>query len=748
MNEQKRSVRSTRLVVVAAALVIAGVSAPASAEDVPPADTTTQAPATEEGGAQDSGEPRPPEHDVPPADTAAEAPANEEERTRHLGDPRHPEHIEEIVVTAPLPRAINQLAVPVVVMTEAEIRERAAPQIGEILGDLPGISQSFFGLAASRPVIRGLAGDNIRVLENGLGLLDASSISPDHAVSIEPLLLERAEVIRGPSALLYGPNAIGGVVNVMTRRLPDEPIDELVTGATLGRGNSVNNEGAGVVYFEGGYRGFAIHADGFGRETDNYSIPGFARSSDLRKQAPPPPGETEEKGEVINSWLENAGGAVGAAYHWDGGYFGVSPEIYYSKYGIPGAPSSFIDLEQRRLDIGGSLDAPLPRITSITSRLGLVHYEHQELEATTRGDRVATTFENRGYNARIDVVQEPVNGFEGAFGFESFYSDFDASGAEAFFPRSTTVRQSLFAFEELVWGPARLQAAGRLDISSVDSEDSPIFGPGDSRDFVTGGGSLGAVVTPLEPYSMAVNVAYVMRPPNAAELYAFGPHLATGQFEVGDPNLRPQKSLGFEVVARKEAGLVTGSLAAYYNHIDDYIDLIPTGEFFDTAELGHSHGGDPIIPVFEFRNVPAMFVGTESELTVHAVEAATYDVHVNFQADYVFARDRDTKEALPYLPPLRLSGEVVLHWKELSARASLLWANRQDNTPEFIFPTDGYVMLNIGATYYIPTSFGAFNLYLRGTNLLNQEARLSTSTRKEFAPLPGAGVSGGALFRF
>lgn len=674
--------------------------------------------------------------------------ASEEQETSWNDDERHPEHMEEVVITAPLQRTTNQLAKPVVVMNEDEIRQRAAPQIGEVLGNLPGVHQSYFGPAASRPVIRGLAGDNIRILENGLGLIDASSISPDHGVSIEPMLIHRAEVIRGPSALLYGPNAIGGAVNLITKRLPDRPMDDMVTGGFMGRGNSVNNEGSTVAFVEGGYRGFTLHANGFGRKTDNISIPGYARSEGLREQDPLPPGESEERGELLNTALENSGGGAGVAYHWDGGYFGLSPEVYTSEYGIPGAPSTFIHLDQRRLDLGGGLTAPLPGITSITSRVGLVDYEHEEREATTRGTEVGTRFENNGYDLRVDVVHAPIAGINGAFGFESFYSDFDAEGAEAFFPRSKTAIQSLFAFEEIILGPARLQAAGRLDVSSADADDSPTFGPGDSQDFVTGGGSVGAVLTPVEPYSVAVNLAYAQRPPNAAELYADGPHLATAQYEIGDRDLSTQESLGFEVVARREAGRVTGSVGAYYNHIEDFIDLIPTGEFFDTSELGHSHGADPIIPVFQFENVPARFVGTEADVTVHAIEAATYDVHVSFLLDWVLARNRDTEDALPYLPPLRVGSEVVLHWGDLTADTSLTWARRQDETPDFILPTDSYVMWNLGASYLFATRFGSLELFLRGTNLLDQEARLSTSTRKEFAPLPGAGVAGGATYRF
>ncbi len=731
-----RALFTSTALVVAAVIVLARVSD--AVDDAAP--VPNQPPHVE--GTGDS-------HD---ASTHGEASEDHPAESSHgdASDDHHDEHlssVEEIVVTAPLQRSIKQLAKPVVVMTEDEIRQNAAPQIGEVLDGLPGVHQSYFGPGASRPVIRGLAGDNIRILQNGLGLIDASAISPDHAVGVEPLLIQRAEVVRGPSALLYGPNAIGGVVNLKTRGLPDTRV-EGVQGAILGRGNSVNNDGAGSAYLEGGYKGFQIHANGFARKTDNLSIPGFARSAELRAVDPLPPGETEEKGELVNTALENQGGGIGAAYHWDNGWIGVAPAIYKSTYGIPGAPATYIDLDQRRLDFGGYLQAPLPGIEAIEAKLGFVDYEHEELEATTRGTVVGTRFENQGYDLRIDATHSPIAGVEGSIGFESYYSDFDATGAEAFFPPTETSVQSIFAFEEIVIGAARIQAAGRIDFSSFDAATSPLFGPGDSRDFVTGGGSLGAVLTPVEPYSVAVNVAYAQRPPNAAELYADGPHLATAQYEVGDRDLDEQESLGFEVVARKAAGRVTGSAGVYYNHIDNFIDLIPTGEFFDTSELGHSHGGDPIIPIFQFENVPAEFVGMEADVTVHVVEAASYDVHLNLLADWVFAQRRDTGEDLPYLPPLRLGGEVVFDWQGLTTQLSLRWDRKQDNTPEFILPTDGYVMLDIGANYQWPTSFGTFDLFLRGTNLLDQTARLSTSTRKDFAPLGGVAVSGGALFQF
>lgn len=660
---------------------------------------------------------------------------------------------EEIVVTgAPLPRAISELAKPVSVLEGKTLLPLQAPQLGEVLAEQPGISQTFFGPGASRPVIRGLGGDNIRVLENGLGLIDASAVSPDHAVSLEPLLTKRIEVVRGPSALLYGPNAIGGVVNNFTSRIPDERVANGVHGVVQGRGNTVNLEAAGIGILEAGYEGWAVHLDAFGRETDNYSIPGFARSSELRRERPLEPGESEEKGEVINSALSTQGGAAGASYFFDDEtYLGVAPSIYDTTYGIPGAPSTFIELRQTRLDVAGAIGSPLPKISTIKGRLGLVDYNHDELELTANeGAIIGTKFENRGYDLRFDALHEQIGPFEGAFGFESYYSDFDASGAEAFMPPNKTATQSLFGFEEVLLEPVRLQFSGRLDFSTIEAAAAEDFGPADSRDFVTGGASAGAIVNLSDPYSVALNLVYSQRPPNAQELYANGPHLATQQFEIGDRNLSAQEAFGVELVARKSLGRITGSVGGYYNRFNNFIDLLPTGEFVDTSDNdhGHSHGGDPIIPVFAFESVPATFAGMEAEAVVHILDGDPYSVDIGFQADYVSARNRDTDEALPYLPPFRLGSSFRFAWEAFTSEVSILWARQQRVTPEFILPTDAYVMLDIDLGYTFDLGPTAVDLFARASNLLNQDARVSTSTLKDVAPLPGVGALGGFRLRF
>lgn len=657
---------------------------------------------------------------------------------------------DEVLITgAPVARTISELAQPVSVLEGEQLLSREAPQLGEVLGEQPGINQTYFGPGSSRPVIRGLAADNIRVLENGIGLLDASSISPDHAVGLEPMLTRRIEVVRGPSALLYGPNAIGGVVNVITTRIPEERIDVPLRGMLEGRGNSVNDEGAGVAVLEGGYKGFALHLDGFARKTNNVRIPGFARSTQLRNAQPLPEGESEEKDELINSAIESKGGAGGVSYIWDGGYAGVAPSVYKTTYGIPGAPSTFIDLEQRRLDLAGALNAPLTHINVIKGRLGLVDYEHQEKELTqASGTIVGTEFRNRGYDLRIEGLHDQIGGLEGALGFESYYSDFDASGAEAFVPPTTTATQSLFGYEDLELNPFRVQMAGRLDFARVDSDGGERFGAADSRQFVTGGASLGTIYTPADLYSIAVNLAYTQRPPNAAELFANGPHLATNQFEVGDRGLSAQESLGLEAIVRRVAGPVTGSIGGFYNHFNNFIDLIPTGGVVDISDGGHFHGASPFLPVFQFENVPARFVGFEMEARVNLVHRQPYNVDLNFQTDFVDARNRDTGEPLPYIPPFRIGSGIAAAWNDLSGDLSVLWARQQDNPGDLILPTDAYVLLNLDLGYRFVTGPATVDLFLRGSNLLNQEVRVATSTLKDVAPLPGAGVRGGVRLSF
>ena len=645
-----------------------------------------------------------------------------------------PRYDEVVITGAPVPRTISELAKPVSVLQGEDLILQQAPQLGEVVSKEPGVSQTYFGPGASRPIVRGLGGDNIRVLENGLGTFDASSVSPDHAVALEPLLAKRIEVVRGPAALLYGPTAIGGVVNTFTNRVPEEPISAPISGAIEARGATVNTDRAGVAMLEGGLGNFAYHVDGFGRKTADVSIPGFARSAQLRATDPLTPGETEARDVLPNSAVETHGGSVGASYFWDGGYFGLAPSIYTSDYGTVAEPDVTIDLTQRRLDFAGALERPLPFLNSFKAKLGLVDYEHIEFEGTEPG----TTFKNRGYDLRLDGIHDPFAGFEGALGFESYLSDFQALGDEAFLPPTTTTTQSLFAFEEKVVEPVRFQVGGRLDYASVDAAASANFGPADSRDFFTGGLSLGGIYTPIETYDIALSLEYTQRAPNAEELYANGPHLATGQFEIGNRDLGAQESLGVDLALRKTAGRITGSIGGFYNRFNNFIALVPTGE------------NDPVfdLPIFLFESLPATFAGMEAESTITLLDEQPHRLDLHLQADYVDAFDRDTGAAIPFLPPFRFGSDLAYQWQSFGADLSVFFARKQDNVPQNELPTEGYTMLNASTTYQFKTGLATVNLFLRAFNLLNQNARVSSSVLKDVAPLPGIGGLAGFRINF
>src|SRR5262245_9009446 len=650
---------------------------------------------------------------------------------------------DEVTVTAERPpRSLSDLAPPTDVVSGQELRTQQQSTLGETLSQQPGLCATTDGPSSSRPTICGPGGEHIRILNNGLSLLDASGTSVDHAVSLDPITVKRVDVVRGPGALLYGPQAVGGVVNAIDGRIPDSPL-EGVTTQLEPRWNSASSEWGGAGLIEGGYRGFNVHLDGAGRNTKDLAIPGFARSAQLRAIDPLPPGEREPEDRLPNSSSATQSGALGLSYTGATGYFGLSPSWYHSDYGTVAEPDVSIDLRQKRLDIAGGIGPIIPYITSVKAKLGLTDYRHTEFE----GDVPGTVFKNRGWNGRVDAVHAPAGPFEGAFGFETIGFDFSALGEEAFLPKTTTRITSGFLFEEVARGKVRLQMGGRFDVASVDAQANPKFGPADSRSFATGSGSVGVVYEPAENWPLGLSVSYTSRAPNYQELYANGPHLATAAFERGDRNLAIEHSLGIDLSARKTAGRVTAFITLFYNRFDGYITLEPTPNTFpfDGQEL----------QIYDYRNVPADFAGGEAGTTIRLLDRAPHTLDLELGADYVYTRDRRTGDGLPFIPPFRFRSRFVYGWQRLQAGLEIIHANAQNRlapggppTSPTSIPTDGYDLLNLFLTYNISTGPVRWDVLLKGNNLTNAEARESTSFLKDVAPLPGVGFSGGVRATF
>ncbi len=673
-------------------------------------------------------------------------------------------HERVVVSTTPLGGDPFEQTQSVTILTEEELKLRLEPTLGETLRQEPGLSSTYFGPGASRPVIRGLGEDRIRVLQNGLTTIDVSNVSPDHAVTAEPLTIKVIDVVRGPATLLYGPNTVGGVVNVIDNRVPSETLARPIEGRLEGRGATADalRSGAGLVEFQLG--AVVVHLDGFLRETEDVAIPGFARSARLRRAMPLPPGEREPFGELPNSFTETEGGAMGASYVGAHGYHGASFALTDSRYGTVAEKDVTIELEQKRWDVRGAVYHPTAGIKAINYKASYTDYEHIEFE----GDEVGTMFEISGFDARLELVHEKVGMLEGVFGYQGQQTAFSALGAEAYLPPTDIGQHALFLFEEITFDQVELQFGGRYDHQSNERSANPAFGPALTRDFHAFSTSAGLLYAPIDPYTIAFSVSYSQRPPTYVELFAQGPHIATNAFEIGDPGLGKENSLAFDLSFRKRSGRVTGAINFFFYDFDGFITAEPTGDFSQPEEEGEEG-----LPIFEYRAVDAFFAGGEVDLVIHLLEprAATettmpsgkegkgvvpqstpafrHDLHLDLKTDYVFTRNRDAGRSLPRIPPFRTSAALVYEYDQrLSARVEGQYVHGQDRTARFELPTDEYFLLGASAGYRVPVGPVELDFYVKGTNLTNEDARLHTSFLKEIAPLAGRGVLFGVRATF
>lgn len=633
-------------------------------------------------------------------------------------------HSEEIVVTAGESRRESEVYQPVTVVRDDEIARQLQPTIGETLNEEPGVSSTYFGPGASRPIIRGLGADRIRILSEGLGTSDASNISPDHAVTIDPASAQQIEIVRGPATLLYGSNAVGGVVNVIDERIPNRVPTEPISGHVDLRGGSVSDERTGSLALDGGAGLFAWHADFTKRDTNDYEIPGPAEHEHEGEEP------AEDAGILENSSLESQAGTIGASFVGERGFFGVSFNRFETNYGIPGHGHHHeelslnqeeeealvrIDMEQSRFDIKGEL-TNLGFFRNVRLRLGSTDYEHVELE----GEEVGTRFTNDGFEGRLEATHQPFGRLRGSIGVQVSDSDFAAIGEEAFVPPSTTESRAAFVFEEIPGERVDFQFGARFESQdiSVDNDELPDL----SFDGVSA--SVGTIYRPVQGFAIAASLARATRLPTSTELYANGPHIATAQFEIGDVNLEEETSLGLDVSFRKTEGRLRGQINLFNNSFDGYIFDTPTGDEEDG------------LPVFQYVQADATFRGIEVDTHTEIFHSGSNHLELEAGADYVRG-ELDDDGNLPRIPPLRLSAGLRFQGGALSASAEVRRYAKQDDVAAFEEATDGYTLVNATVGYRFFAANMVHDLMLRGTNLTDELARQHTSPLKERAPLPG-----------
>lgn len=641
------------------------------------------------------------------------------------------DRVEEIIVTASPIGAKRFDILQGTSSLSGEALDRAlSTTLGEALDKLPGLSQTAFGSGASRPIIRGQGGDRIRILSGGIGSIDASSTSPDHAPALDLATAKRVEVVRGPATLLYGNNAVGGVINVLDGRIPiAEPKDGVDGFARIGVGSNADERSlaAGIDARLDGP--FVLHLDGFYRQADDYKVPGFLESKVLREEEDHEhAGEEEEaKGRVDNSDLTQKGATAGLSYLGDWGFLGVSASRFDSNYGVPAGHSHEgeeggeeegpvrIDLGQTRLDLMGEVNQPYGIFETTRVRFGWADYEHKELE----GGETGTRFLNKGWEGRIEMVQRAMGDLSGAVGVQASSRNFKAIGDEAFVPPSDTDQMGVFTLQRLDLSPFALEGGVRLERQNVTAGSVDF-----DRDFTTVSVSAGASRQLGDGWMTGVTLSRTQRAPNAEELLSDGAHLATSTYERGDGTLGKETGLGVEATLKKSGGPVTGSVNLFLTDYDKYIYERLTGEEEDG------------LPVAQFSATDARFWGFEVEAETTVLRNDQVTVTLDGGVDYVRATDRDNDMPLPRIPALSARAGLGFELATVAARFEGVWTDKQKRIADYELPTNDSMVFNASLDWH-PVADRDITLLLELRNLTNEEVRLAASFLKDVLPQPG-----------
>ena len=710
------------------------------------------------------------------------------------------EYIEEIVVTGdPLGDVDTHMMMPVQVLGRDELETRSIRNIGEAVANELGVSTSNFGTAVGRPVIRGLAGSRVGVLENGTSTMDVSNIGADHAVPTEPGLARQVEIFRGPATLLFGSGASGGVVNVVNDRILKYVPDTLEGDISL-QYETVSDGVNGSGSFNAGTGNFAFHLDGMKRYNSDYDIPGYAV---LNRD----PDDEMEKGVLENSRIKSESVSLGVSWVGERGFMGFAVSRLDSDYGILGGhhygeEDHFeeidldmdlehhededdhenegdheedehqededhngdgddheqdeadhdgeqgrprIDLGSTRYDFEASVNEPFTGIHRIRTRWTYTDYNHDEVEEN--GD-VAVTFLNEEMGGRVEIVHHPLAGWQGAVGIQYHYKDFSAVGEEEFILPSELESIAAFVLEKNDLGKWHMEFSARYEHQDTSSET----GDKTSHDLFSLSGGLNWGYH--DGYELGLIVTHAQRAPSLEELYSEGPHLATVTFEYGDSELGKEKSTNIDLYWHKTAGMITLTANLFYNRINDFIflkeqdlngdgivDWVHDDFAGDPADiLGPGVDGTHLL-IAQVQE-KAEFMGFELEGVVHALHGDYGALDVRLWADYVEG-ERSDNVKLPRITPWRYGAGMTYFLGPWYASVSYTRVNNQNDTALFETSTRGYDDLNLYASYRISHANNDVTLFASASNLLNEEKRRHTSFVKDLAPMPGrSGIFG------
>ncbi len=668
----------------------------------------------------------------------------------------------EVIVTGTLAHSERDVLSGTSVLRGAKLTRDLRPTIGETLTRQPGVSATSFGPSASRPVLRGFQGERIRVLTDGIGSIDVSNTSVDHAVVINPLLSERIEVLRGPAALLYGSSAVGGLVNVIDTRIPRAlPENGYSLDAIGSYGSAANERSGGASANVAIGKQFVLNANGSYLSTSDLRIGGFALTPERRAAALASvglPQEVEEgeepidfaanaaiRGRLPNTASETWTAGVGGAFITDTGTIGIAYGHYQSLYGLPirfatepgqEQEGPRIDIRQDRLDLRAEFDTGGAVIKTVRLRAGYAAYRHAELEPD---GAVGTTFTNRGVEARLEVIQAVRGVWTGASGVQFSNREFNVVGEEAFLPRSTTAQTGIFTQQQLDFGRLKAEAGARYEFTDLASR--PDFGDlryfrGERR-FGAFSGAIGASYGLNDAVRIGLNLSRTERAPAAEELFANGAHAGTQAYEVGNPGFRLEKSWGLEATFHAHGTNYSFDASAYYNWFDNFITDNQTDQAVCEAAAAPS-GREVDLPCFQLTQGDARYFGFEASGSLKVAQVGDYAINVDALGDYVNAT-LDRIGPAPRIPPARVLGGVEAQSERLSGRIEVEHVFPQGRLAAFETRTRPFTLVNFTAQFK-PFASDRTLLTFSANNLFNVDARRHASFLKDFAPLAGRDI--------
>lgn len=656
--------------------------------------------------------------------------------------------LEEVLVSAHRLTA-TELLRPHQTLSGEQLESSRAATLGETVAQLPGVHNAGFGPGVGRPVINGQGGVRVRVLEDRIGALDASAASPDHAVSVEPWLTERIEVITGPGALLYGSGAVGGVVDVHSGRIPHERPQRLGGRIEL-RGDDATGQRTAAARLDGGGNRLAWHLDATARDTDDADIPGLAESP-RQLAAEGERGDESERGRLSGSDTRlRAFAGGGSLFFGADAFVGAAVSRLEREYGLVGGHAHaheedheaddeeghdhegeaegnpWIDLEQSRFDL--EINAPLERagLENLNVRFGYNDYEHREIEPS---GAIATTFEISAIESRAELAHDPIGGWRGVVGLQFLDRDFSALGEEAFLTPTRTRALALFAVEDRSIASMDLELSGRLE--RVDHARDR----GGDRGFTVGGVSAG-IEWPIGANASLVLLTDVSRrAPAAEELYSQGPHLATSSFDIGDPDLDPETAFNLSATLGWTGAQAGAALMLFGTRFTDYIFARPTGGVVDE------------LTVLQWSAADADFTGVNASGWWEAWRDGAASVRMEFGFDWLDS-SLDSATALPRQPPMRTRIGAIGTLRDLRVELQWMRVSEQTQVARFELPTGGYDDLRLRIEHGWERGETRIVAFVAGHNLTDDEQREHTSFVKDFAPRPGRRIEAGLRMSF